>query len=116
MTQPTIAAPNQVNTYATAWQYIAPEDTAQTAVRDMASRNGGMSIAYAGDALLVKSEEDPNVTLAVYTTSGTLVTLRRLILENGHERVSTAELPAGIYVARLRDSEGNECATKFLKH
>ncbi len=115
MTQPTIAKSNLLNTYAQAWEYVAPKDTTNTSVGSMASRNGAMSIAYASDQLIVKSEENPHVTVMVYTTSGALVMSQALNLEDGHERVGVAPLPAGIYVARARDNEGNECATKFIK-
>ncbi len=113
MTQPTINKANLLNTYARAWEYVAPEDTTQTGVRTLSSRSGGMSIAYANEQLLVKSEDDPNLSVAVYTISGALVLRQQLFLETGHERIGLSMLPAGIYVARARDSEGNECATKF---
>ncbi|MBP5381678.1 MAG: CotH kinase family protein [Bacteroidaceae bacterium] len=112
MTQPTINATNQLNTYATAWEYVGPED----AINDvLSSRNGGMSIAYIGNQLLVKSEENQDVVVSVYTTAGVLVMYQGLNLGNGHDRVSVASLQPGIYVARVKDSEGNECATKFIK-
>ncbi|MBP1530541.1 MAG: CotH kinase family protein [Bacteroidaceae bacterium] len=114
---PTIAKSNTLNTYAEAGQYIAPEDTTthEDAVRSISSRNGGMSIAYADQQVVVKSEDNPNVTLNIYTTGGALVMARKMYLESGHERVGISMLPAGIYIARLNDSEGNECATKFTK-
>ena len=115
MTQPTIRKSNTLNTYATAWEYVAQNDTIEDGLNTLVSRTGGMSIAYANEQLLVKSEEDTRVTVAVYTPTGALVMYQALNLENGHERISVADLPAGIYVAHAKDSEGNDCATKFLK-
>ncbi|MBR1788835.1 MAG: CotH kinase family protein [Bacteroidaceae bacterium] len=115
MTQPTIRKSNTLNTYAQAWEYVAPKDTADAIQRTFASRNGGLSIAYAGDHLLVKSEDNPDVTVCLYTPSGALIMQQRLHLDGGHERIGLAALPTGIYIARARDAEGNECATKFAK-
>ena len=114
MTQPTIAKSNQLNTYATAWEYVAP-DTVETAIKSMASRNGGMSIAYTANRLLVKSEEDPHVSIMVYAASGATAMQMRLTMPEGHAYISLNALPTGVYVARAIDSEGNECTTKFLK-
>ncbi|MBQ8968177.1 MAG: CotH kinase family protein [Bacteroidaceae bacterium] len=115
MTQPTIAKSNQLNTYATAWEYV-PSDTIGTDIdRIYSTRSGGMSIAYTGNTLLVKSEEAPHVTVTLYTASGATVMYQHLNLENGHERIGLTALPAGVYVARAKDNDGNECATKFLK-
>ena len=115
MTQPTIRKSNTLNSYAQEWEYVAPVDTTNAIRSTFASRSGGMSIAYSGEQLLVKSEEDPSVAVAVYAASGAMVMNLHLNLEAGHDRISVASLPAGIYVARVRDSEGNECATKFAK-
>ena len=112
MTKPTIAKSNQLNTYATTWEYV---DTVETKINTMASRNGGMSIAYAGNQLLVKSEDNPYIQVCVYTPSGALIMRHNLYVEEGHERISINSLPAGVYVARVKDSEGNECSTKFIK-
>ena len=115
MTQPTIAKSNLLNTYAQAWEYVAPE-TPETAVgRVMASREGGLSIAYVGEQLLVKSEDNPHVAVSIYTPTGARVISQVMNLEGGHGRVSLSALPGGIYIARAQDSEGNECATKFAK-
>ncbi len=115
MTVPTIDKPNRMNSYASIWEYVAP-DPGETHIGSvMASRNGGMSLAYANGELLVKSEENPNVVVTVYTTTGATVLYQALNLESQHGQVSLNLLPNGIYVARAKDSEGNECATKFLK-
>lgn len=113
MTQPTISKANKLNTYAKVWTYTP--DTLDTGLRSMVNRTGSMSIAYSGTELLVKSEEHANIVVCVYTTTGALVMRQPITLDNSHMRIGTSVLPNGIYVARAKDSEGNECATKFLK-
>ncbi len=120
MTVPTIKASNTLNTYATLWEYIEPEpdpDPSPEPEPDgiRTTRSGGLSIACVGDYLLIKSEDDPNVTLGVYSATGMTLMYSSLDIENGHERVSVAALPRGVYIARVKDNEGNECATKFVK-
>ena len=113
---PTIDKSNRIDSYTSTWEYT-PEQDPETSLRSLASRSAGMSIAYSGEQLLIKSEDSQNVTVCVYTPSGALVLRQPLqLVESVHERVSVATLPAGIYVARATDSEGNECATKFIKH
>ncbi len=115
MTVPTIKASNTLNTYASLWESSDTTST-DTRVQSTTSRSGGMSIACVGDYLLIKSEDSPHVTLGVYTAGGMTLMYRKLNIEDGHERVSIAALPRGVYIARARDDEGNECATKFVKH
>ena len=115
MTQPTICKSNTLNTYARVWENT-PSDTIPTDLDAIHStRNGGMSLAYTGSELWIKSEEDPAVTLTIYTAAGATVMYQRLNLEGGHYRTSVAALPTGVYVAHIKDSEDNECITKFLK-
>jgi len=116
MTSTTISRTNQVSTYASLWEYEAPEDSTETSIPGtLVSRTGGMSIAYTGECLSIKSEENPNVTVTVYSPAGSLVLSRALFMATGHERISLASLPAGVYIARARDNDGSECATKFIK-
>ena len=116
MTTPTIRKSNTLTTYASLWEYEAPADTVDTAIRStLASRSGGLSIAYTAEALSIKSEETPHVSLTVYNPSGALMLSQAMLLTTAHERVSVSTLPPGIYIARLRDNEGNACATKFIK-
>ena len=112
---PTIKKANTLNTYAQEWNGITPNDSTEVGIDNLPSRTGGMSIAYSGEQLMVKSEENPHIVVSVYTASGALAMRQGLKLEEGHERLGVSMLPAGIYVARAKDSDGNECATKFAK-
>ena len=112
---PTIKKANTLNTYAQEWNGITPNDSTEVGIDNLPSRTGGMSIAYSGEQLMVKSEENPHIVVSVYTASGALAMRQGLRLEEGHERLGVSMLPAGIYIARAKDSDGNECATKFAK-
>ena len=112
---PTIEKSNTIDTYASVWEYV-PEGNPGTSIRSLASRSAGMSIAYASDQLLIKSEDSQDVAVSVYTPSGALVMRQSIeLIETTHGRVSVASLPAGIYVARATDADDNECAVKFVK-
>lgn len=108
---PTIKAPNKISTYATAWEYVKPDGISSPT---LSSRSGSMSIAYTAGQLLVKSEDTDKAEVSVYTMGGALVLQQQLTLLGGHARISVSELPAGIYIARAKNHEGDECATKFL--
>ncbi len=114
MTRPSIDASNRMNSYTTPWE--APEDADAIPNVLEKDRNGGLSIACVGDELLLKSEETPQAVLCVYSVSGQIVlTDREEFDASGHKRVSLKNLPAGVYVARLSDTDGNRCATKFTR-
>ncbi len=115
MTVPTIKNNNMMTTYATLWEYTDTITDVETPVILPGSRSGGMSIACVGDYLSIKSEDSPNVTLGVYTTSGITIMYSQLKMEGSHCKVNISALPKGVYVARAKDDDGNECATKFVR-
>ncbi len=123
MTTTTIAASNTMTTYATEWVYEAPEtdDTegegegegGENAI--LTARSGGMSIACQSGWLSIKSEDDDRITLQVVAASGVVVMQQTLDMESHHARVNVSQLPAGVYIASVTDSDGETCATKFVK-
>ncbi len=116
MTRPTISATNQMNTYTTRWEV---PDSLLTGIREVPAmdvlRMGGLGIAYVADELLLKNEEQTDVQLCIYTLSGMLMSKQTYSMVDIHRRVSVASLPAGTYLARVSDKNGNECAVKFRK-
>lgn len=111
MPLPTIGKANTWNGYV-----IECEDIFDSLERKEAlvAWNGAMSISFRNDALYIKSEEDPNVTLNIYTLNGTLVMTQRLYLTLGKDAVSTLPLIPDTYIAHLFDTEGNQCSKKFM--
>ena len=113
MYRPTICSPNAVNTYSTLWE----EPQAPTGIRqpEMASHQGGMSLRCSQGLLIARSEDDDHLTLSVYSTDGTLVMQQNMQAEQGRAQISIAMLARGTYIARLTDSQGGQCAIKFVR-
>ena len=77
------------------------------------SREGGMSLCLHGSNLVVHSEDNADVTLQVFTLSGTPVMSTPLRLASGHGQVNVSLLSTGTYIARLQAADGSRCAIKF---
>lgn len=116
MIKSSIQASNLMTSYNTVWTGIPPTTgDDEDAIRDMAHTNG-LGLLYNGTHLTIKSEDTPIVTLQLFTTSGMQLALHKYDLsETGRTQLSLSHLPAGIYVARLTDSEDNVCTLKFKK-
>ncbi len=112
MSKPTIEKENVMNSYTQLYEYDS-EDQQGTDVLN--ARMSGLSIAYAGDELRIKSEECNRVSLMVYSVSGTMVMRQQLQMEETHASVGLSPLPSGIYIAQIRDADGNTCSVKFKK-
>ena len=111
MSKPTIEKTNAMNMYTTLWE---PGTLGSTMERP-GVHAAGLSISYGSDELRLKSEEDNKVSLTIYGLSGITLARHELQLEGWHGRVSVADLPAGVYIAQLKDSQGNACSVKFRK-
>ena len=111
MPRPTIGKANTWNSYTEKWEGTL---SSLEEKRSLIANNGAMSITYKGNALYIRSEEDPNVTLQIYTPSGEMVMSQKLWMDNGKSQVSLSPLPAGTYIASITDSEGIRCAVKVL--
>ncbi|MBQ7179768.1 MAG: lamin tail domain-containing protein [Bacteroidaceae bacterium] len=113
MYRPTICGPNAMNSYTTLWE----EPAAPTGIRqpEMASAQGSMSIRCSQGVLFMKSEDDNDVTLTVYALNGTNVMQQHIQMEQGRAQASIVMLARGTYIARLTDSQGNQCAAKFVR-
>ncbi len=112
MTTPTILKQNIMNSYSTEW--IVPEEF-NGIQETLVAHSGGLGINCSEGVLNLKSEEEPDVVLSIYTLGGALAMQRKMSLPTGHAQVSILMLAPGTYVARMKDSQGNECSTKFMK-
>lgn len=112
MVKPSIQAPNVMTTYCAEWLYTPGKEDGIHHI----SHTNGLSITYRSNLLLVRSEDNPNITLHIFNTTGNTVVSRQLNLSDTlHTQVSVNQLPHGIYIAKVTDSEGNTCSSKFRK-
>ena len=75
----------------------------------------GFRLCYGADQLLVKSGEQGQAAVSVYTADGQLVSQSAVQLTAGTTYVSIDHLPAGFYVARATNSQGQVVSCKFVK-
>lgn len=117
MYRPSIDAPNTMNSYTERYDMpeIEPEEGGNAIEDIMAMHSGGLSLRFVSGQLLVKSEDNLDVKLSIYTLDGRLAMSRSVRVEETLARISVVPLAAGTYVARLKDNEGNQCAVKFVK-
>jgi hypothetical protein len=79
------------------------------------ARNGGLSISHTDKFIYIYSDDSSVLNLSVVTTSGQICMQKELkCSDNESHRVSTENLPAGIYVAHVYDTNGNKCSIKII--
>ena len=74
-----------------------------------------MSIAHYGTFLRVKNEYTADAIVYIYSADGKLLSRESLDTSAGYADISTVNLPAGQYVARAENDEGEACAVKFIR-
>lgn len=112
MTKQTLAATNVINSYSELWT----EPIIPNSIHDVhINRNGGLSIAFNGNEVEVRSEEREIVSINVYNISGQLCLQKSLTLNGYSQIVSLSTLPEGTYVVKATDSEDNRCSIKIFK-
>ena len=113
MDKPTIGAANIYTMYAE--PYADDKNSLVTSLPSLISRMGGLSIAFDGQALTLKSEYDTHCRLEIFNASGQKISSKTVQLPEGFSQESVNNLPVGIYVARLSDNDGNYCSVKFIR-
>ena len=113
MNHPTIAKANQISSYDTL--YVKPIDpNPEDAIRTY-TKEGGISIAYVGGSVNVKSEDSPIRSVQLYNTSGMLMgNVQRTRSSERFVSLFTANLPKGVYIITATTEEGDECRIKFF--
>ncbi|MBR2192809.1 MAG: lamin tail domain-containing protein [Bacteroidaceae bacterium] len=110
MTTPTPGQANRLNSYAILYEenhtYVDAIPSLQL------TANGTLRLSRQTDQLVIRTEEPTHATISIYTLSGQLLETQTVRLSSIY-RHSTAQFPAGIYVARVRNAEGEECTIKF---
>ena len=79
------------------------------------SASNGFRIRYADAALVLKAEDAEYATVEVFAVSGQSMMKTAVSLRGGLGMVDVASLPAGFYVARAVDANGNRVSCKFMK-
>lgn len=79
------------------------------------SDNNGLKIRYAAGRVIVRSEQAGPATVTIYTLAGQQLLDQPVTLRTDRVEVDVTALPAGTYMAKVTDSEGNTASTKFIK-
>lgn len=110
MSKPTIGAMNVITSYAE--KYVAP--VIPDAIKDMDYiSDSKFDIAYHNGAIVVGCGSGYAASLDIYTMTGQVCMTTRIAAVDGQSSVSVGHLPAGVYVAYVRDDAGNEHSLKF---
>jgi len=110
MTTPTPGKSNLINSYAVAYEEHNPYLDGIEAPQ--LTSNGSLHLSRQADDLVIRTDAPTRATVSIYTLSGQLLQRQSFSISSVH-RLSTAQLPSGIYIARVTDSDGAECAIKF---
>jgi hypothetical protein len=120
MNHPTIAKANQISSYDTL--YVKPIDGdipgeipgGSDDIRTY-TKEGGISIAYVGGVINVKSEDSPIRSAQLVNASGMKMTPAQFVHNGGRFiSIDAGTLPKGIYIVTAITQEGDECHTKFF--
>ena len=108
MNVPTIAKNNILSSYAVLLD--SHSGIGRTTVAD----TDFIHISYARDCLIIRSEQPLEaVELAIYNTTGQLLSLQTLSLSDGYAEHPLDSLPSGCYIARLTDGS-HTAICKFI--
>ena len=114
MNIPTIAKANQIGSYDTL--YVKPVDpTPEPDAIQSYTKEGGITIAYVGGVVNIKSEDSPIKMADIYNTSGMKMETANLAnAGNKFVSINVASLPKGIYIVSATTEDGDECRIKFI--
>lgn len=114
MNIPTISKANMLSSYDTLYiKPITPEPEPD-AIRSY-TKEGGMTIAYVGGTVNVKSEDAAIQHVSIYNASGMKMTTEQFNRSNEQfVSVYVATLPKGIYIVSATNADGDECHAKFI--
>ena len=95
--------------------FLAQQDILVDAIESVvADETGDITIAYVGkDVLNIKSDESDIIRIDIYNTSGALV--RQEQVSSTFVTLTLAELPAGMYIIRATNNDGQSTTSKIRK-
>ena len=111
----TIANPNQLTSYMVKVDQDELKRTTGITPSDMIASANGFRIRFAGQQLMVKSEEEGETVIEIFTTDGRLINRASVTVVHGTARMSVAHLPAGFYVARATNGQSTRVSCKFMR-
>lgn len=114
MFKPTIGFSNTITSADTVQVQEWGDTPIDAGISTLIARNGGMRIMYDGGNIIVKSEEGTNAQLQVFTSVGQICKTDALNLHAGHATSYVGNLPTGIYVAKVKNEDGDVCSCKFV--
>ena len=107
---PTIAQPN-IKT-----SYMVDVEQPTSGVKDlMAYGKSQLTVRYVLGNLVIRSDRNDAVKADIYNLAGQPVDTRSTSLRGGYAEVILGQLPAGCYVARVSNAQGQTATCKFVK-
>lgn len=85
-----------------------PDDIAAVLAKD-----NRISIRFAGTQLIIQGEAS-TIQLDIYSIAGLQQKHQAVNLDNGNATVSISDLPAGVYIAHVKGTNGSENSCKFI--
>lgn len=114
MNRPTIST---TNTLHTCDEFIGVDDGViiddPSAIENILAENDKINIRFSGTELLITSSA-ATAQLDIYSAAGQHQQSLKVNLESGNASVSVGNLPAGVYVATVKASNGSKSSCKFL--
>ena len=106
----TIGKSNLKTSYMTA---VSQENEQLTRVANTIAAANGLRICYASQQLIVKSEEETPVSIAIYMANGQVIEKMQVSPRSGKAYLNVAHLPHGFYIARATNANGTTVSCKF---
>jgi hypothetical protein len=111
MNIPTIAKSN-INS-----SYTVEVPQSATGIQDlMADATDGLSIRYVAGRLVCCCATATKLDIRITNLAGQQIAMLPATLQDGYVEVSIDQLPAGVYIATITDTQGHKAACKLIKH
>lgn len=95
--------------------YLSTVDQQALGVSEVAATSQDIAMRYAADRLSIRSHTASQVTVQIFALDGREVLQRSLALVGGYADVDCHSLPAGAYIARAIDENGQQMTIKFIR-
>ncbi len=114
MNRPTIGTTNSLHSYDV---HIGVDDGLiiddPTAIDAVLAENSQVSVSFSGSDLVIEGTAS-EAQLYIYTSLGQLQKSQKVSIGEGKTSISVGFLPAGIYVANIKSTNGQAASCKFM--